>query len=57
MNQILHKNIVAIIGQCSNGTIRGSGILISSNLVLTCAHNMFSSVGDRETTTKIKIKE
>ena len=38
----LHKNNVAILWRDTKNQIgRGSGILISKNLVLTCAHNLY----------------
>ena len=36
----LHKNIVAIVAQINGLKISGTGLLISRNLVLTCAHNL-----------------
>jgi len=42
MSNKLHKNIVSIIWRESNTRIgRGSGLLISPNVVLTSAHNLF----------------
>lgn len=41
MKSKLHKNITAIIIRKNNAIFaRGSGLLISRNLVLTCAHNL-----------------
>ncbi len=43
MQHILHKWQVAIVWQSdpSIGPARGSGLLISKNLVLTVAHNFY----------------
>lgn len=42
MVQNLHKNIVAIIWRNRYNRVgRGSGVLISKDLVLTCAHNFY----------------
>lgn len=41
MNERLHKNVVAIIWRYKFRIGRGSGLLISQNLVLTSAHNFF----------------
>ena len=42
MAKDLHKNNVAILWRDTKNQIgRGSGILISKNLVLTCAHNLY----------------
>jgi V8-like Glu-specific endopeptidase len=43
MKEKLHKNIVAIIWRNNLGLVgRGSGLLISPDLVLTCAHNLYN---------------
>jgi hypothetical protein len=45
MNEKLHKNIVAIIWRNNFGMVgRGSGLLISPNLILTCAHNLYNDI-------------
>ena len=47
MKSKLHKNIVAIIWRSNFSMVgRGTGILISKNLVLTCAHNLYNK-GER----------
>lgn len=48
MNEKLHKNIVAIVWKNSFGLVgRGSGLLVSPNLVLTCAHNLYNDRFER----------
>ena len=44
MNYRLHKFQTAIIRREKGNDGRGSGILISPNLVLTCAHNFWSNM-------------
>lgn len=43
MNEVMHSNIGAIISSHpnKNGPAYGTGFLISDNLVLTCAHNIY----------------
>ena len=41
MSHPLHKDIAVIVGKTKDIEVKGSGILISPNLVLTCAHNLF----------------
>ena len=41
MDQPRHKNIVAIIWRNKGKACRGSGALISKDLVLTSAHNFY----------------
>lgn len=41
MEEKLHKNIVAIIADGTNANSKGSGLLISRDLVLTCGHNFY----------------
>jgi len=42
MDHPMHRNIVAIICRSkANGFIKASGVLISRNLVLTCAHVLY----------------
>ena len=49
MDQAIHKNIVAIvwIEPKYQSVGRGSGLLISRNLVLTCSHNFFTKSLER----------
>ena len=44
MNLRLHKFQTAIIRREKGNIVRGSGNLISPNLVLTCAHNFWSNM-------------
>jgi hypothetical protein len=44
MKEIMHKNVAAIIWRTKLGCGKGSGLLLSSNLILTCAHNFFSDM-------------
>ena len=41
MEQAIHKNIAVVLWMHKNVVGRGSGLLISRNLILTCAHNFF----------------
>ena len=39
MKQKMHKNIVAVYCKDRSGhSVKGSGLLVSNNIVLTCAH-------------------
>ena len=42
MGNAIHKNNVAILWRSADQVGRGSGLLISRNLVLTCAHNFYN---------------
>ena len=43
MGNVIHKNNVALLWRGTKHQIgRGSGLLISRNLVLTCAHNFYN---------------
>ena len=41
MGNAIHKNNVALLWRSNHKVGRGSGLLISRNLVLTCAHNFY----------------
>ena len=42
MEEAIHKNIAVVLWMHQNVVGRGSGLLISRNLILTCAHNFFN---------------
>ena len=42
MDEPIHKNVAALLWKDNNKIGRGSGIFISNNLLLTCAHNFYN---------------
>ena len=44
MSEKMHKNMVVINWKKEGAQGKGSGVLISKNLVLTCAHNFYSKI-------------
>ena len=50
MEHVLHKSIGALIVRAINGFGKGTGMLISPNLVLTAAHNLYNSTTGEEHT-------
>lgn len=45
MTQKIHKNICVILWRERYGNLsRGTGLLVSKNLVLTCAHNLYNNL-------------
>ena len=42
MTKVPHKHVVAIIWRNHENEVgRGSGVLVSGNVVITCAHNLY----------------
>ncbi len=41
MKDLPHKHIGAIVSKCKGVPLKGTGLLVSPNLVLTCAHNLY----------------
>ena len=44
MTETMHKNMVVINWKKEGAQGKGSGVLISKNLVFTCAHNFYSKM-------------